>query len=783
VCAFFAIVFVGLFAGRASAGSTLRVDLQDDLDFTDPALSFLQTGWQLEYSTCAKLMNYPDTAGPTRDVAVPEIASADPIISPDGRTYTFTIRAGLHFSNGAAVTPADVAWTFNRALSPAMQSPSVLYVSDLVGEDAYRAGTAPSISGITVSGNTISFQLVHAAGDFVARVAMPFFCVLPQTVPIDPNGVLAPPTAGPYFIVSRIPNKEIVIRRNPFYTGSRPAHFDGIDYQIGTQLDATEARVQAGTADYAAQGLPLGDYQAVHDAFGDGSPAALAGSQQFFVNQEPGFQYLALNTDPSRTVFRNPLLRRAVSFAVDRAALANAAGAFATTPTDQYLPPGIPGFVDGDFYPLAGPDLVTARTLALEAGVSQASPVTAVLYTANTGSGPVRALLIQQELAQIGVNVTIDEFQRGVQIAKEGTHGEPFDLTLEGWIADYADPFDFLNTLLNGETITPTNNVNVSYFNDPAFNARLDAASVLTGQARYDTYTGIERDLLRTEAPLVAFDTFNARDFFSSRVGCQTYVRQYGMDLGALCQRAPVVSSIAPPTGAVGSIVVLAGRNFTDATSVSLCSVAASFTAVSDTEVDATVPAGACDGFWSVTTGGGTGTAATAFVVVPPTCATATPLLGTTSLASSAVDSSDAGRAESFSATAGASGTAAVMCVYVDASNTATHLVAGIYTDNAGHPGALLAQGALATAPVGATFNTIQLPRVPLAAGTRYWISILSPFGSRGDLRFRDGCCGHDSSSREPSERSKQETLTALPGQWVGKSPQERGPLVAWSGG
>ena len=104
-------------------------------------------------------------------------------------------------------------------------------------------------------------------------------------------------------------------------------------------------------------------------------------------------------------------------------------------------------------------------------------------------------------------------------------------------VSDYYDPFNTLNVLLDGTTITPTNNFDVSYFNDPTFNTRLENASLLGGQARYDTYTQIEHDLLH-ESPLVALSTPNARDFFSSRIGCQTYIPQYGMDLAALCERA-----------------------------------------------------------------------------------------------------------------------------------------------------------------------------------------------------------------------------------------------------
>ena len=71
-------------------------------------------------------------------------------------------------------------------------------------------------------------------------------------------------------------------------------------------------------------------------------------------------------------------------------------------------------------------------------------------YTSNTGSAPLVAQIVQFNLKQIGLNVNSHLFARAVQIDKEGTRGEPFDITSEGWIADYADPYDFINVLLSG---------------------------------------------------------------------------------------------------------------------------------------------------------------------------------------------------------------------------------------------------------------------------------------------------------------------------------------------
>jgi len=231
-------------------------------------------------------------------------------------------------------------------------------------------------------------------------------------------------------------------------------------------------------------------------------------------------------------VFANETLRRAVATALDRTALTAPAGAFAGTPTDQYLSPGTPGFVDEQIYPLTG-DLTAAAALAASQGVTPATPVSDVLYTSNGGAFPEIAGIIQRTLAQIGFDVTIQAFPRAEQIAREQTRGEPFDLTTEGWLLDYNDAFDVINVLLDGRRIGPSRNNNVSYFDDPAFNARMDAAGQLTGQARYDAYASLEHDLVRA-APLVAYRTFNARDYFSDRIGCQSY-GTFGMSLGSLC--------------------------------------------------------------------------------------------------------------------------------------------------------------------------------------------------------------------------------------------------------
>jgi len=525
----------GSSSGQAQQGGTLHFNLQSDTDYTDPALAYYQVSWQQEYATCLKLLNYPDKAGDEGSQLVPEAASSLPTVSSDGKTYTFTIKPGFKFSppSTETVTAKTFENVFLRDLNPKMSSPSASFVRDITGASDYVAGKSKTIPGIKANGDTLTISLDQQAPDFLSRVAMPFFCAVPTNTPVNSKGEQTPPSAGPYYVASRTPNRTIVLKKNPNYTGDRPANVDEIDYSVGVEFDQSVLEVKQGQADYMADGTPPAQNAALHAQFGPDSPAAAQGHEQYFVNPQLGFRYIAMNT--TRTNFDNAKVRQAVSYAIDRPTILKQMGADAGAVTDQYLPPGIPGFQDAQIYPTDGPDLAKAKQLMQESGVKL--PINAVLYTCNASPCPERTQVMQQNLKAIGINVKIKEFERAVQFGKEGTKGEPFDLADEGWLADYADPFDFINVLLNGENIPATNGVNFSFFNDPTYNKKMDDAAQLSGQERYSTYGQLDADLAKNAAPLAAWDNDNQIDFFSENVGCQVYQPVYGMDFAALCHQ------------------------------------------------------------------------------------------------------------------------------------------------------------------------------------------------------------------------------------------------------
>jgi len=122
-----------------------------------------------------------------------------------------------------------------------------------------------------------------------------------------------------------------------------------------------------------------------------------------------------------------------------------------------------------------------------------------------------------------------------VQIQKEGIKGAAFDFTTEGWAADFADPSDFVNVLLDGTNIKAANNNNVAYFDDPAYNKRMAEASLMFGNQRYSTYAGLDASITTNAAPWAARANSTNRIYVSASSGCFTYNAVFGVDLSALC--------------------------------------------------------------------------------------------------------------------------------------------------------------------------------------------------------------------------------------------------------
>ena len=504
-------------------GGTWRIVLTSDFDHYDPALAYFTHSWNMNLALQLRLYYYPMVNGPRNQRIEPMAAASMPRVSRDGRTYTIPIKSGFKFSNGANVTAESFARAIARGKNAKLQSPASSFLDD--------------VASFKVQRNNLIVRLTKVAPDFTARLTMPFFSAVPANTPLETNLDDGPyHSAGPYYLREWNKKSSALAVRNPhwrnnvapFRSFGFPLNVDQIRWQVVPDPATQRLMCDRNEADICgfppAQAKELADQHGINRANG-----------RFRLERDLLVWRLDLNNE--QTLFRNnPKLRQAVNFAIDRRFMIAQHGYLAGRRTDQFLPYGMPGFREFNIYPVKGPN--TARAKQLAQGNLRSGK--AVMYVFNRGAGPGVAQSVQFSLKQMGLDVEIKQFDRIVQNTKAATRGEPFDITVEGWHADYPDPANFINVLLDGRRLQAENNVNTSYFAGNGvrgYYQRLDQAYRTAGSQRLRLYGLLDRDLMKNGAPSAPYNSGNTRALLGPDAGCWTYSPQTGHVLVAVCKK------------------------------------------------------------------------------------------------------------------------------------------------------------------------------------------------------------------------------------------------------
>jgi peptide/nickel transport system substrate-binding protein len=501
----------------AHKGGVLRVDQSStDFDTVDPGLAYVTNDWAMLYTTQMLLVNFPEKNGQAGSVLYPEGATAFPTVSNNGLTYTFHIRAGLKFSDGSPVTAAAWQRAWERNLSPKMGSPYGVndqFQKVVVGGDAFLAGKTQHISGISAKGLTLTFHLTKPNPTFVSFLSMQWFGAVKPDMAYTTTGLNVYPSAGPYYIASRDPGKTTVLKRNPYYTGSRPANPDEIIFTSNTDQDQSLLQTKAGQTDLDMSGVPP-------------TAAASLGTPnkgQFKVGPTSCVIYALLNT--ARAPTNSLAVRKAINWGIDRPALLRQLGKYAGARTDQILVPGIPGYKPYKIYAFAGANVAKAKSVG-GAALTSAGPLNVIHST--SAAGVAGAQLMEFNLKQMGLSYNDVPTPGTVYYNTLETKGTSYNIARAGWCADYFDPFDYINVLLDGRSIQANNNTNMAYLNAPKLDSQMDAAAALSGTARAAAYAKLDLSVMQNYAPWVPYEIANDRFYTSKRVGNWIYSAYFG---------------------------------------------------------------------------------------------------------------------------------------------------------------------------------------------------------------------------------------------------------------
>ena len=355
-------------------------------------------------------------------------------IDESGHRIVFHLRPGLTFSDGTALTAADVVRSWLRLIDPSAPSPLASLVLDVKGAAAYLRGAAKASDvGLAAKGLDVTVDLIRPAADFPSIVAGPSFSVVPagmaHDAAIDTTGFVG---SGAY-VPSAVTGSELTLTRNPrYWAGPAPIRTVHLVGDIGGRSSVDS--FTAGDVDYA----PIADFDASWIRFDEALGPQLRSVPSLSV------QYLGFDT--SRPPFSDVRVRQAFGEAVNWRRIVSL-GSDTAVPATSMVPPGIPGRGADDFLPPFDP--AAARAALAAAGFPGGRGFPAVTFV-DPGSSVARAVRSEIKL-ELGIDLAVESMDFDPYFRRLAA--DPPAMWTLSWVADYPGPNDFLGVLLgSGQT-------------------------------------------------------------------------------------------------------------------------------------------------------------------------------------------------------------------------------------------------------------------------------------------------------------------------------------------
>ncbi len=496
-------------SGTPKSGGTLNMLGTGDVDFMDPNISYYTIGYLGQRPWIRGLYAYPATSGQTTSPA-PDLATAPPVISNGGKTYTITIRTGAMWDTSPAreVTAADAVLGIKRSCNPVQpfgglpdfESLITGYAQFCSGFAAVAHTTAAiksyidghQISGVTASGQTLTFNLVHPASYFADMLTLDAFNPAPveslQYLPASAQSQQHPIADGPYTVQSYTPARSITYVRNPVWKAStdpiRKAYVDKIVVTETGNQQTNQQELQTNTASASMEFdsfPPIAAVPGLVSQMQAGANHNFSMGPQYSSNPQIWYNNVSPNNG---SALSKVAVRQALSYGLDRAHLTQVINPTVNPPLTHVLPDGINGSQDVPSgynpYPY---DVSKAKSLLASAGYPNGLSVT-ILYRPATSISSAIAQAAQSDLAKIGVKAKLlgvpsaDFYTKYLEVPSVAKRGV-WDLAVAGWGPDwYGDAaLSFFGPEFAGPSAYPPVGSNFGFYNNPSVTALIGQAA------------------------------------------------------------------------------------------------------------------------------------------------------------------------------------------------------------------------------------------------------------------------------------------------------------------
>lgn len=371
-------------------------------------------------------------------------------VSEDGLRWTFAIRRGVRFHNGDPLTLEDIVARFERAIDPTSGHTNPQYYAAIERVVADEAS------------HSVIFELSEPAANLLYNLARPDSIIYPAAHAATQRR--QPIGTGPFRFVSYLEGSEVRLEAFADYYREGVPYLDSVVFRIIPDASARFAALQAGDIDLIGVALTPEQYLQL---------AALPGLKGTEGNATTEIT-LAMNN--RRPPFDNPLVRQAITHAIDKRAIVEGAFFGLGTVIGTHATPVEPYFIDIEPYPY---DPERARALLAEAGYPEGLTVNFELpepYAIERRAGEV----IAQQLSEVGIAVNLSVVEWGTWIQRIFL-GADYDMTIIG----HSEPFDI--------GIYGNPDYYFQYDNPRVRELLAEAERTLDGEARMELYREVAR--------------------------------------------------------------------------------------------------------------------------------------------------------------------------------------------------------------------------------------------------------------------------------------------------
>ncbi|MET7740568.1 ABC transporter substrate-binding protein [Streptomyces sp. NPDC005385] len=510
-------------------GGTVTYEYSDVPDSFDPGNTYYAYMYNLSRLYARPLMTFQPGAGEKGNTLVPDLAEGKGVPSDGGKTWTYKLRSGLKYQDGAAITSKDVKYAVERSnfARDVLSLGPNYFQQFLVGGDKYKGPykdkSAKGLSSIeTPDDTTVVFHLKTAFQEFDYLVASPQTAPVPQAKDNGVDYVKNIVSSGSYKFQSYSDGKQAVLVRNENWD----AKTDPLRKQYPAKI-VVNLKVNAETIDkdvLAGDAIDLGGggVQAATQAQLLSSADKKAGTDNTYGGR---LVYMAINTKVKP--FDKVECRKAVQFAIDKVSVQTAEGGpVRGDVASTVLPPDIPGYAKADAYASAGNKGDAAKAKEQLKACGKTAINTNISARSDRPQEIDAATAIINSLKTVGINASLKQYPSGKYFTDYAgvpkfTEKNNIGLIMMQWGADWPSGYGFLQQILNGSAIGASGNTNLSQYDNKDVNALLEKAiGTQDDSARNSLYTEIDKKTMDDAVlvPLTYFKVLLARPKYATNL-------------------------------------------------------------------------------------------------------------------------------------------------------------------------------------------------------------------------------------------------------------------------